>query len=106
MRRKAVFIRFAIGINFIRNINDDGFLFADALPSVVDPMGHLNQQWVMDPDEELIDLSFGWRVLPWIVKHQLDHSLDGNDVIRLDFVKMPGLHDPRIGRGDIDLSKL
>jgi hypothetical protein len=60
----------------------------------------------MDPDEELIDLSFGWRVFPRIIKHQLDHPLDGNDMIRLDFVIMPGLHDLRIGRGDIDLSKL
>jgi hypothetical protein len=60
----------------------------------------------MDPDEELIDLSFGWRIFPRIVKYQFDHPLDGNDVIRLDFVIMPGLHDLRIGGRNIELSKL
>ena len=106
MGRKAILIRCVTGIDFRWDVDDDGFLFANAFPSMVDSMGHLNQQRVMDSDEELINLSFGWRVLPRIVKHELDHPLDGDDVIRLDLVIMPGLHNLRIGGGNIDLSKL
>ena len=105
MGRKAVFIGFAIGINFIRNINDDGFLFADALPSMVDPVRHLNQQRVMDPDEELIDLPLAWRPLSRVVQDQFDHPLNDSDVICLNFVIMPSLHNLGISGGDIDLSK-
>jgi hypothetical protein len=42
MRRKAVFVRCAIGIDLRWDVDDDSFLFTDAFPSVVDSMGHLN----------------------------------------------------------------
>jgi hypothetical protein len=42
MGRKAVFIRGAMGIDLRWDVDDDGLLFADAFPSVVDSMGHLN----------------------------------------------------------------
>ena len=60
VRRETILIGRTVGINLCGNIKDDGFLFTDALPSVIDAVGHLNQQGMMDPDKELVDLSPCW----------------------------------------------
>jgi hypothetical protein len=103
---KAVFIWCAINIDFIRDVDDDRFLLADAFPPVIDPLGDLNQKRIVDPDEELVNLPFGRRAFSGVIKDQFDHSPDGADVIGLDLMIVPGLHHMRIGGGDIHLAEL
>src|SRR3972149_6546350 len=86
MGRETVLIWSTVIIDLIRNVDNDRFLFADAFPSMIDPIGHLNQQGVVDSNKEFIDLPFGRRTFSWIIKDQFDHPLDGTDVIGLDFM--------------------
>ena len=103
---KTALIGRAVNIDLRGNVDDDRFFFADAFPSVIDPVGHLNQLKVVDPDEEFIDLPFSRGTFSGIIKDQFDHPLDGADVIGLDLMIVPGLHHLRIGGGHIDLTKL
>ena len=57
MGRKAVLIRGTVLIDFRGNVDDDGFLLADALPSVVDAVGYLDQQGMVHADEEFVDFA-------------------------------------------------
>ena len=79
MGREAVFIGCVVSIDLCRDVDDDRLLLANALPSMIDPIGHLDQHRVMDTDEEFVDLPFRRRTLPRIVKDQFDHPLHGND---------------------------
>jgi hypothetical protein len=106
MRWQTVLIGRAINIDLRWDVDNDGFFLADAFPSMIDPFGHLNQQRVVNPDEELIRLPFCRRVFARIIKDQFDHSLDGTDVIGLDLMIVPGLHHLGIGGGDIHLTEL
>jgi hypothetical protein len=65
---ESIFIWRAIGIDFCGDIDNDRFLLTDAFPPMIDPTGYLNQQRVVNPDEEFIDLPFCWRALPRIIK--------------------------------------
>ncbi len=49
MRNEAIFVGGAVGIHFRGDIHDEGFLLADALPAVVDTLGHLNQHRIGMP---------------------------------------------------------
>jgi hypothetical protein len=106
MGRETVFIRRTVLIDFGGDIEDDGFLLADALPSMIDPMGHLNQHGMVDPKEEFIDLSLGRRPFSRIIKDQFDHPLEGADMIGLNLVVVPSLHHLGIGGGNIHLTEL
>jgi len=106
MGLETVLIGRVVNIDLCWNIEYDCLFLTDAFPSMIDPIGYLNQQWVVDPDEELIDLPLGRRTLPRIIKDQFDHPLDGADVIGLDLVIVPGLHHLRIGGADICLTEL
>jgi hypothetical protein len=103
---EAIFIWRSRDIDLRRDIDNDRFFLTDALPSMIDSIGYLNEQRIVDSDEEFIDLSFGRRVSPGIVKDQFDHPPDGTDMIGLDFMIMPGLHHLGIGGGEIDLTEL
>ncbi len=106
MRWKTVLIRRAVNVDLRRDVQDDGLSLADAFPAVIDPVGHLYQQGVVNPDKKFVNLSFGPGTLSRIIKDQLDHALDGADVIGLDFMVVPGLHHLRIGGGEIHLTEL
>jgi hypothetical protein len=55
--RETVLVGRMIGVYFRGDIHDDRFFLADTLPSMVNLRGYLNKDGVVDPDEELVDLS-------------------------------------------------
>jgi hypothetical protein len=103
---KAVFIRCAVNIDFVWDVDDDRFLFADALPPMIDPFGHLNQKRIVHPDEEFVNLPFSRGTFSRVIKDQFDHSLDGADMIGLNLMIVPSLHYLGKGGGHIYLTEL
>src|SRR4030042_4072847 len=101
---KTALVGRAVSIGLRGNVEDDGFLLADAFPSMIDPVGHLNTQRVVDADEKFIDLPLGRRTFSRTGKDQLDHPLEGADVIGLDLMIVPGLYHLRIGGANIHLA--
>ena len=63
MRRKPVFIGPIVDIDLCWDVDHDRFFLADALPPMIDPLRHLDQQGVVDSNEKLIGLASGWESL-------------------------------------------
>jgi hypothetical protein len=64
---ETVFIGRAVNIDLRWDVEYDGFLLADTFPPMIDSMGHLNQQRIVDSNEELIDLPLGRRTFSRVV---------------------------------------
>jgi len=92
MGEETILIWRTVLIDLRWDIEYDGLLLADAFPSMIDSMGHLNQQGMVDSKEEFIDLSFGRRTFSRVIKDQLDHPLERADMIGLDLMVVPCLH--------------
>ena len=54
----------------------------------------MDEDRVVDPCAELIDLAAGRGVLPAVVQHDLHHPLYDRHVVGLPFVVVPPLHHP------------
>ena len=99
------FIRFPIAVRFGRGVDDDGLFRRNALKAVMDEGRDMDEDWVVRPRKEFVDLAAGRGALPAVIQDDLHHPPDDRHVVGLPFVVVPPLDHPRIGGRHIDLAK-
>src|SRR5207247_10104959 len=66
----------------------------------------LHEHRIVHAQEELVDFAACRRALASVVQDDLEHPLHADEVVNLDLVIVPCLHDPGIGGGDVRLAGL
>ena len=92
------FIRFLVTVRLRRGVDDDRLLRGDAFEPVIDEGGDMDEDRVVDPGAELIDLAAGRGTLTAVVQDDLHHPLNDRHVVGLSFVIVPPLDHPRIAK--------